>query len=459
MKKNKDNLQFLYLILLLKNQIKINSNKFGSLVDILSAQNRELIVQLIDIDNLDYDYITEIINVYNLSKKNIIDLNLYMESILIHNSNNYVDINSSLLVLALKYENNKIFEFFESRISNSISNTIYPNKYILEDRLLEIKSEYYKYKDGYNYSPILILHYYLFIALNAILGSITLTQKRKKNNESYDQDLVEIDVLLKKNSITQIEIIVLRKTISVIIDNRQTDFIDLIQLLENNKLNLHPLNVYNIYVGLFNTAYINKVDWKIDYTQLLNIYKLKVESLGLDFFAVIHPQDIKNIATLCIRTQQTDWFDNVFNISNQKKITKNGISTLKICNLIFLFSRREYNKCLIQLNDFIPYDIFQDLEIRRLQIKCFYELGERVLVDNYASTFKVFIHRNEEVSKMYKESNGNFLKIISKLNKALYADKVSKLIIEINSYKNLAEKNWLIEKSTELYQKLFLPIK
>jgi SMC interacting uncharacterized protein involved in chromosome segregation len=85
---------------------------------------------------------------------------------------------------------------------------------------------------------------------------------------------------------------------------------------------------------------------------------------------------------------------------------------------------------------------------------CFYELRERVLVDNYLNTFKVFIHRNDTINPTYKESNNNFVRLLNRINMSIDLKKTEAIAKDFTKMDHVAEKQWLKEKIDQLLMKL-----
>jgi hypothetical protein len=110
------------------------------------------------------------------------------------------------------------------------------------------------------------------------------------------------------------------------------------------------------------------------------------------------------------------------------------------------FENMKYKESLRELLqvDF-GQDSFYSLNSKIILLKNYYELKESDAFDSLCSSFKEFIRKNKVVSENYKLSYLNFIKTIRKLYGAT-PTKLKKLGLEIAENKQLAEKNWLMEK-------------
>lgn len=333
-----------------------------------------------------------------------------------------------------------------------------PFLYYLRD--IEKKSNlYFNYEFGITteyYFGHDLLSYYLYQQITLLV--FYYAQNQIQNNppsDLIDTLNIEFDKILKTIEIHKVEveeINVLINLVHLIRDKKESTYYLIINSIESSSLRLHTKEVKSIYLVLINFLFLNKKEKP--YGLILSAYQSMYSYHNNMFFNYLQPQVIKNIATLCLRTNNLSWFNEVFTAKNIKRLNKANQETLKLCEAKFLFHNYKYGNCIHVLNHFKTGDIFQDLELRRLQIMCFYELRERVLVDNYLNTFKVFIHRNETINKIYKDSNNNFMRFLNRLNKTIDIKKAESILSEINQTERIAEKQWITSKADELLTKL-----
>jgi hypothetical protein len=110
------------------------------------------------------------------------------------------------------------------------------------------------------------------------------------------------------------------------------------------------------------------------------------------------------------------------------------------------FENAKYKESLSELLkvDF-GHDAFYSLNSKLLLLKNYFELKESDAFDSLCSSFKEFIRKNKVISDNYKTNYQNFIKMIRRIYQAT-PGKLKKLIIELESASQIAEKTWLIDK-------------
>lgn len=113
------------------------------------------------------------------------------------------------------------------------------------------------------------------------------------------------------------------------------------------------------------------------------------------------------------------------------------------------FEKSIYKDSLLELLkvDFNK-DAFYSLNAKLLLLKNYYELKETEAFESLCLSFKEFIRRNKVISDNYKAFYLNFVKRIRILYMST-SSKRKKLISELESSTQLAEKAWLIEKANQ----------
>lgn len=106
-------------------------------------------------------------------------------------------------------------------------------------------------------------------------------------------------------------------------------------------------------------------------------------------------------------------------------------------------------KLLQQVNYF---SVFYKIDSKKLLIQTFYEMNEMDSLDSAMNAFRVFIHRTAEVSELHKKNNRNFINLLYQLLplRSGNAPKLDKLKTVVKNTEGLAEREWLLQKITEL---------
>lgn len=121
------------------------------------------------------------------------------------------------------------------------------------------------------------------------------------------------------------------------------------------------------------------------------------------------------------------------------------------------FEKGEYYKVLDVLNKIKLSDIFYKINQKRLMIKTFYELQKANttyfdILYNQLNAFKKYIYTEKTLPEININVHKNFIKILFKIIGISKGEnkKVNDLEIEINKFKSIAEKDWLMAKLNEL---------
>lgn len=200
-----------------------------------------------------------------------------------------------------------------------------------------------------------------------------------------------------------------------------------------------------VYLLNYTTQQINKgqaefIDEQFNLFNLfedINIFELK---------SYINPGRINNVVFIYLRKKEFEKATN-FVAKYVDLLPEEMQDSCRHFNLARIyFENLKYKESLRELLqvDF-GQDAFYSLNSKIILLKNYYELKESDAFDSLCSSFKEFIRKNKVVSENYKLSYLNFIKTIKKLYGAT-PKKVKKLGEEIQLNKQLAEKNWLMEK-------------
>lgn len=230
--------------------------------------------------------------------------------------------------------------------------------------------------------------------------------------------------------------------------------------LTDDKSNISKSERHNGYVLLQNI-----IIWKMQkgkteclaelenlYSEMLN-KKIYAESDSLYMSHTI----FRNIVVIMLRYERNEWVEKFIKEFSSKLAPANRENAVNLAIARLHFSRRSYQQCLVTLNK-VPYeDIFYRMEIKVLETKAQYELGNFDTVMDVLDSFRHMI-RNKLLTDHFAELSSNFIKFVNKLLKIessnTNADKA-----EIESFRkelnivNIPSKDWLLKKIEELEKK------
>lgn len=353
---------------------------------------------------------------------------------------------------------NRGYTYFFDKLKEELKeeNIMYPEFYIYQNKIESIEvaiSDQFRIEMFSKMNLDLVQHF-VHKEILRILYYLSVKQVTAADKNDFTHIVDNLNKVIEIYQIKSSEIDILLQTLKISLEMELTDFDELLVKLSKGKLLLEVNDINTIYSILVNTLYHNLKVWARTEEDLLSIYESKYQYYNSIFYDTITASQIKNIATLCIRVDKIDWFREVFKRENILNLSLDNEDALILCDAKFLFHQKKYKESIAILNLYKTHDIFQELELRRLQVMCFYELGERVLVDNYLNTFKVFIHRNDTINTVYKESNNNFIRLLIRLNKSIDYKKTEVILNDYSKMDRISEKQWVNDKITQLLQKL-----
>lgn len=155
----------------------------------------------------------------------------------------------------------------------------------------------------------------------------------------------------------------------------------------------------------------------------------------------------KNILTAGLLVNESEW---VFNFLNDyKSAIKPALreNTYKYNLAVFYFRQSNYEKAMRLLITVQSSDVLYNLDVRRMLLRIYFELGEHDALDSLLDSFEVFTRRKKNIG-YHRENYLNLIKIMKKIRKTNLRDraKVKKIKEQVQSIKSLAEKKWLLEK-------------
>lgn len=116
------------------------------------------------------------------------------------------------------------------------------------------------------------------------------------------------------------------------------------------------------------------------------------------------------------------------------------------------FAQNQYEKVIEQLRE-VEYDnLTYALGGKLMLLKTYYELNEYLALDSLIDSFRVYLRRNQTISKEVRQQYLNVLRFIKKLSNIHSGDQVAiaKIEQQIQECKNLADKGWIVQKVESL---------
>lgn len=225
------------------------------------------------------------------------------------------------------------------------------------------------------------------------------------------------------------------------------------QLLKNDTDKCGYLDLRNLHTYARNYCIRRKNlgDNSMD-KQLFELYQEQLKIGVLYDRGEISVSTVKNIVTLALQLDKSDWLLNVFLPEHSAHIDElHRENTLNYCHALISFYNKDYDKCLYFVKQNDKPDSFFDVGSRRLAIKSFYELQEEESTLNDLRTFRKFLYdcsKKKQLPENTIQGNRVFCNILERLIALppFQKERLQKLQEEMEQAALCLDKDWLEEK-------------
>lgn len=155
-----------------------------------------------------------------------------------------------------------------------------------------------------------------------------------------------------------------------------------------------------------------------------------------------------NIFKLGLKMQQLDWAQQFLEQYKKYLHPTNRESHYQYNMAIFYYWKKEYAEAMNLLRGLHFKGILFNLNVRRMLLRIYYEMGEIEVLDSLLKSFRAYINRHVYLTDYHRALNKNLIKFVAKMLKSnLKEDDVrAKLQAEIEVTVYVAEKHWLLEQ-------------
>lgn len=183
--------------------------------------------------------------------------------------------------------------------------------------------------------------------------------------------------------------------------------------------------------------------------QLLMLYEDSLHKEVLFEANNLSPSNFRNICFIGLRSGKFEWtkaFINQYKEKIHPDLRENAVN-FNLARLYFY--QKDFDKTIVQLREVDFNDIFYDLGSKVLLLASYYEMDEIDPLYALFDSFGAFLNRHKNTIPEQRRSNySNLIKLTKKLTKLQTNDKkgIDKLREEVDGTRNVASKEWLIEK-------------
>ncbi|MBK8703791.1 MAG: hypothetical protein IPN33_09275 [Saprospiraceae bacterium] len=231
-------------------------------------------------------------------------------------------------------------------------------------------------------------------------------------------------------------------------------FRDLKQLLAGDEARFSDQALRAFYIYLFNYC----IDTKINtgqpayFTELFELYQRSLQQGFIIKDGILPTQDYKNIITVGLHVRAYDWVEGFIRQYTGKLPPDDQLNATNFNLAKVFFSQKQYTKVIEQLREVEYPDIVYALGSKLMLLKTYYELNEYIALDSLIDSFRVYLQRNQTISRGVKYQYLNVLRFVKLLSNTMPRDKprLDKIRAQINACEALADKAWILEKLEEL---------
>lgn len=182
--------------------------------------------------------------------------------------------------------------------------------------------------------------------------------------------------------------------------------------------------------------------------ELLDLYKVSIEKKFILNDGQMSPWAFKNIVSAATRVNDIVWAEQFIQENIQFVNAKFRDNAYNYNYAYLLYSRKKFGESLEMLNSVEYTDVFYALDSRVLRIKLYYEMDEINPLLSALDAFRVYLRRNKVISDGMRTVYSNFIKFTDKLLKYSHdKTKLKELKDEISQTKQVADMNWLLQKT------------
>ncbi len=188
------------------------------------------------------------------------------------------------------------------------------------------------------------------------------------------------------------------------------------------------------------------------YKELFELYKILIEKDILLSNGEIAPGNYKNIITIGLKVDEPEWVEKFIKEYTDTLPKESQDNELSYNLAKVYFHQKKYGKVIEQLRDAEYSSLRYGFGGRLMLLETYYELREETALYSLIDSFRIFLHRNQAISRDVRQQYLNILRFIKKLAATSRYNKsgLPKVKKQIMDCKILGAKKWLLEKVAEL---------
>lgn len=191
------------------------------------------------------------------------------------------------------------------------------------------------------------------------------------------------------------------------------------------------------------------------YQDILSLYQEMLERDVLLRQGCLTQWSYINIVTAGIRLKAFAWTERFIHDHRAQLPPEVQANVFTYSLAALQFEQRQYSAALETLQGVEFSDAFYHTAAKTIQLKSYYELDEEEALFSLLEASRKYIKRNQQLSAYQKQSNANFLRIITRLQRLRAKPTLDKaaakaLLRRIDELPEVAHKEWLLSKVAAL---------
>lgn len=235
-------------------------------------------------------------------------------------------------------------------------------------------------------------------------------------------------------------------------DNKE-HYLKLKELLNEHYHLFPPAQAFEMYTPAVNFA-IRMLNTGVPEgaEEVFQTYKELLDKESIIKNIEFSPWHFRNAITVALRLKEYDWTEN-FIQEYQHYLPESFRENAVTFNMALLyFYQKKYDKVIEKLRDIEFEDFTYNLNSKTMLIATYYETDEIEPLYSLFDSFRAYLRRHRDLPVSRRVLYTNLIKFTKKLTKMTFRDKkgIQKLKEEVEATKNIASRNWLLEKIAEM---------
>jgi len=195
----------------------------------------------------------------------------------------------------------------------------------------------------------------------------------------------------------------------------------------------------------------NRFNQSTKLKEILFLYRFALDKNILIEDNTIASDNFKNIVTVGLALKEHHWVSQFIQKYSSNLKTSEKDNTYRLCKAKVYQSQGQNGKVIELLQNVEFQDLFDNITVRNMLLKSYYELKEWHTLDFFFDSFTKFVKRNKAISEHMKLGLSNMISFAKYLVKAQNSKKYTKvdLKLKFEESKPLFMNKWLLQKIDE----------